>query len=351
MGDIFTNFVLMIKCGIYTITNIITRQTYIGSAIDIHSRWRNHKGLLKRGKHHSLHLQNSWNKYGFNNFTFDIIEECSKDLLMEREQYYLDNLLKANDYFKSGDDFFIKYGFNVKPFAGRSVGFKQSQETINKMLATKNSSVYAVDINGIILNKFSGIGQAGLFYNIGYHVVIKSCYKKQTSKKLKNIGFIHERNYTVGYKPQLFIPHNKGIRSTKPATNIVQIYVYDLYGNLIEIVDSVKNCYKKYNIVSGFYKRLNREPIKYMGNHCKYWFTTKPVINETRYKIYVDSILQVISNVPAEYAIYDIYDKLIGYCNSQTEMCKLFNCSIQVINAWIKGKRKQNKGFIVKIMI
>jgi len=62
------------KQGIYTIKNIITKQLYIGSAINILSRFNKHKEQLRKNKHFNFHLQNSWNKYGENNFLFNIEE-------------------------------------------------------------------------------------------------------------------------------------------------------------------------------------------------------------------------------------------------------------------------------------
>jgi len=51
-----------------------------------------HKCLLKHGKHHSPHFQHAWDLYGENNFVFEVIEECNKDILIEREQFYFDSL-------------------------------------------------------------------------------------------------------------------------------------------------------------------------------------------------------------------------------------------------------------------
>jgi hypothetical protein len=59
--------------GIYKIVNKINGKYYIGSSINIHRRWREHKCGLLNNKHPNLHLQKSWNKYGCNNFDFIII--------------------------------------------------------------------------------------------------------------------------------------------------------------------------------------------------------------------------------------------------------------------------------------
>ena len=77
--------------GIYKITNETTGKFYIGSSNDIKDRWREHTCCLRRNKHHSQHLQRSWNKYGEENFEFEIIElvESNKELL-PKEQGWMD---------------------------------------------------------------------------------------------------------------------------------------------------------------------------------------------------------------------------------------------------------------------
>jgi len=78
--------------GIYQIVNLINNSKYIGSALKVSLRWNRHKSDLRLVRHPNKHLQNAWNKYGEENFIFEIIEECEKEKLIEREQFYLDTL-------------------------------------------------------------------------------------------------------------------------------------------------------------------------------------------------------------------------------------------------------------------
>jgi group I intron endonuclease len=76
--------------GIYKIKNLVNDKCYYGSSKNIEKRWVIHKNHLKNGKHHNIHLQRSWDKYGENNFVFEVVEECDETILLELEQKYLD---------------------------------------------------------------------------------------------------------------------------------------------------------------------------------------------------------------------------------------------------------------------
>ena len=76
----------MIVCGIYQIKNKVDGKFYIGSSIDIFDRW---KGS------YNAEIQEVIRTFGKENLEYSIIEECEKDLLGEREQYYIETLNPA----------------------------------------------------------------------------------------------------------------------------------------------------------------------------------------------------------------------------------------------------------------
>jgi group I intron endonuclease len=74
--------------GVYAIINNVTGAIYIGSYINIGNRLVEHLVY----KDTNEHLQNAIAKYGLVNFTFAVVELCDCEVLLQREQHYLDIL-------------------------------------------------------------------------------------------------------------------------------------------------------------------------------------------------------------------------------------------------------------------
>ncbi|MDP3987222.1 MAG: NUMOD3 domain-containing DNA-binding protein [Nanoarchaeota archaeon] len=80
-------------CGIYKILNMKDGKVYVGKSKNIEMRWNQHKSKLKKGLNRpNNHLQSSWNKYGEENFQFEIIEECKMEELKEKEEFWINKL-------------------------------------------------------------------------------------------------------------------------------------------------------------------------------------------------------------------------------------------------------------------
>lgn len=78
------------KPCVYKICCSKTQKIYIGSSVRAYGRWSCHISLLRKGTHHSIHLQRAFNKHGEESFSFEIIEETQKNDLLLREQFWID---------------------------------------------------------------------------------------------------------------------------------------------------------------------------------------------------------------------------------------------------------------------
>lgn len=93
------------ESGVYTIICLPTNKIYVGNSKNIYKRLATHKTRLRNYLHVNGHLQNAWNKYGEDNFSFEILELCEEQFLESCENYWC-NMLGVFDR---------KIGFNIKP--------------------------------------------------------------------------------------------------------------------------------------------------------------------------------------------------------------------------------------------
>ena len=90
------------KIGIYKITNIQTDQSYIGQSLDIYKRWCQHcKAGLGIDAPVGNKLYKAIQSYGLQNFTFELLCQCPKEQLNEKEKYFIE-LYQADTYGYNG---------------------------------------------------------------------------------------------------------------------------------------------------------------------------------------------------------------------------------------------------------
>lgn len=89
--------------GIYKITNLLDQKCYVGQSLNVSERWRQH---IRRGVGAEAPTRNklypAMLATGVENFSFELIEECSADKLDEREKFW-------QSYFHAQD-----YGYSIK---------------------------------------------------------------------------------------------------------------------------------------------------------------------------------------------------------------------------------------------
>lgn len=77
--------------GIYKITNINTKKSYVGRSVDVRARVVEHiRSSLGLGSIADQAIHQAMREEGLENFMFELLEDCEKDKLAEREKYYID---------------------------------------------------------------------------------------------------------------------------------------------------------------------------------------------------------------------------------------------------------------------
>ena len=91
------------RTGIYKITNLTNQMCYVGQAANLAERWKQH---IKRGLGADPVTKNklypAMKAIGVENFSFEVIEECERSKLDEREDYW-------QDFFKAKE-----FGYSIK---------------------------------------------------------------------------------------------------------------------------------------------------------------------------------------------------------------------------------------------
>jgi uncharacterized protein YoxC len=78
------------KTGIYKITNLKTKECYIGQAANLSDRWKQHaKCGLGIDTPAGNKLYKAMQEFGIQNFSWEVLEECSRAELDEKEKYYI----------------------------------------------------------------------------------------------------------------------------------------------------------------------------------------------------------------------------------------------------------------------
>ena len=122
--------------GIYKITNLINGKSYIGQSVHIELRIRRHKEVAFResSQAYNYPLYRAMRKYGLDNFSFEILEECKMSELDDKERQYIKqyNTYGENGYNQNTG------GYNAEH--SRLLDDEALYEIIKKLKTTTESS-------------------------------------------------------------------------------------------------------------------------------------------------------------------------------------------------------------------
>lgn len=274
--------------GVYMIENRINHKKYVGSSKDIYGRWVQHERELNKGKHHSLHLQRAWIKYGKSNFDFLILESCEyndKNALFKCEQKWI-------DCYKS---YLYIYGYNIKRNAVCGSNFASYEDLMDGKYKISfeqfNKVLYYLCDTEIPITKIASMVKVNersiyqIYFHKNYKVLTKDLiFKNRTNvtnsiltendvnkivKRLINNDFNSDiaRDFNVSQSTIEDIRHHRtwayltekinfdDISERKRIVGEKSIIQYDLDGNYIAAYSSAREAEKETGIG---YKMISR---------------------------------------------------------------------------------------------
>ena len=122
--------------GIYCIENTVNGKKYIGKSVNIPYRLTGHKWALSENRHSNSHLQRAYNKYGLENFKFYMLEECDKDILSDKEVYFIKKYKTKNQ----------KFGYNLTDGGEGTLGRIVSEESRKKTSVSNTGKVRSAEV-------------------------------------------------------------------------------------------------------------------------------------------------------------------------------------------------------------
>ena len=338
--------------GIYKFTNNINNKIYIGSSINLRKRFLTHLTLLRKNSHHSKSFQNSWNKFGEDVFSYEIMEFVENlDELLIKEQYYLDNILFAQEYINKINNKFIELSYNINPSSTNRLGTVQSEESVtrSKLNNPNRKNILQYDFNGKFIKNWDSASDIQRELNICKTQILKCC--KQQSEYASEFIFIFEEDeelFSDYFKSLENFPYvkkvwNKGL-SFRPDKDY-SLIVFDRYGNYYDMFKYQTDVCKSINCTTtNLSKSKNKKIVK---NY--YVFDL-----DFNYKEFINNIVEENSNIlnsnsmGDKILMYNIFNKFLLGFNSVKEASELTNLNENSIYNVLCGKRKQIKGFIFK---
>lgn len=180
--------------GIYKITNKLNNQCYIGQSVNIENRLYKHKLIPFNVNYaeYNNQIHTAIRNFGIENFNFEIIEECEKEKLNEREVYWI----SFYDSYKNG------YNASV---GGEQIGKPQIGENNPRSYLKEKDIVY---IRECYNNK------------IPFRKVFEEYKEKATKRCIQKVWYFETWKHIL---PEYNTEENKLFHKTKSKANPYEI--------------------------------------------------------------------------------------------------------------------------------
>lgn len=171
--------------GIYCIINIVNNKVYIGATKNLADRKSQHFSELRNNKHPNEYLQNSWNKYGEENFAFVPIElNLSLNVIDKHETFWINQFRSTND----------KYGYNLM-LGGNYLLSQRSKEQIQKSADKHKKPVLQLDLEGKLIKEWDCSKNAALALGFKASTISGCCRLIYGNKTYKGFIWIFKKDY------------------------------------------------------------------------------------------------------------------------------------------------------------
>ncbi len=311
--------------GIYKIINKVDGKFYIGSSKELKRRKRVHFKNLKDNKHVNTHLQHAFNKYGEQNFKFEVIEYTDDpSTLLDLEQKWID---ETNCYDKN-------VGYNIMKTAGGGALFGGDNGAARKILQIDTKTLAPIKVWGCILDAKEVEG-----VSVGYlQKICKQIEVENIWKKYRGYYWCYEEDFNkINHRIEYKNPIKK---------EVVQISI--ITGNVINKYKTITDASEKTGVHHGCISQTCLGKRKSAGGYVwKYYDEYVSLKGESKKTISLEQIKGKGKYNPhaKKVAQLNLKGDYINVFNTATEAHKETGTNLTSISSCCTGNRKTAGGY------
>lgn len=236
--------------GIYTIENVINKKLYVGYTDNFKKRFYNHKSHLNRNVHGNEHLQKAWNKYGKDNFKFEVLSCCSEEFLVSEEHYWCNMLDVHNPLL----------GYNIQSTNPEKRGMTNVDKLriSNKLKALNVRPIVMLNLKGEFIKEFDLVSDAADYLGKVSPSVIHRVLTG-SRKRYKNYLFVYKNDYN---------PNDFFIYKDKRSKSVLQ---YDLNNKFMKEWNSTMDIERELSICNQAISKCCRGEKHYFSAGSYIW--------------------------------------------------------------------------------